>query len=837
MNSKLKSYFPIWCLVMASLCWFSTGSEAAELQQLDMAQDLQETRLLLNRTIVPGEDLVVQVPGPEKRQKKGPLYREGEVIVKFRKDIKTSAAPRVLTTYNLHIAKRFDVLSRIKGQNYVLLRSETLKADELLELLRKDPSVEAVSLNYLRELDVVPNDTDFNKQWSLNNTGQDILGYNGTFDADIDAPEAWDIQTGSSDVVVAVLDTGVDYSHPDLAANMWVNQAEVDGTTGVDDDDNGYVDDIYGIDTGEDDCDPSDTCGHGTHVAGTIAAAGNNNLGMAGINWNGRIMAVKGFPDTGSICIGKEIEAIEYIIDMKERGVNIVAINASYGGGMYSQFEKEAIEAAGDEGIVFVSSAGNDGNNTDVTPHYPSSYDSANIISVAATDMDDNLASFSNYGSTSVDLGAPGYLIESTYIFYWYDPGQGGNIFFDNMESGSGKWDDPPEGTWAITEEQNATSPSPTHAWSDSPGGDYVANTEYALSSETIDLSSATSPLFLGFYAKYVLEQHWDYLHIYYHGPPKTTSWERTTEEHHSGSYAWSDSPSVNYTDNLENWLASPVIDISGADDDAEVIFYITGKVEEYCDCLKILFSADGGETWAYLYYLTGDYSTGWYSCVAPIPPEFRTSQFRVIFVLSSDGTINYDGYYIDDVSVIDSDTIFFSDNMELGVNGWGEQLTPWDYIGSITGSSGGYWYLHNLPIDEEYFWDQFKVRFVLDADYLYNYDGVYLDDIGVGPGEKEQTYGFMNGTSMAAPHVTGAVALMAAQYAGEGVSDRIQRILSGVDPLSSLTGKVVTEGRLNLYNSLTAADACEGNFDGDSDVDGSDLAVFAADFGRTDCP
>jgi subtilisin family serine protease len=751
--------------------------------------------------------------------------------MKYPEDIKTAAVPQVLTTYNLNIAKRFDILSRIKGRTYVLLRSETLKADELLELLRKDPSVEAVSLNYLRDLDVVPDDPFFEEQWSLNNTGQDISGHIGTPDADIDAPEAWDIQTGSSDVVVAVLDTGVDYLHPDLAANMWVNQDERNGTLGDDDDVNGYVDDIYGIDTGEGDSDPSDTRGHGTHVAGIIAASGNNNLGVAGINWNGSIMAVKGFPDAGSMTDDAELEAIEYIIGMKQRGVNIVAVNASWGGGSYSEVEKDAIEAAGDEGIVFVASAGNDAEDNDVTQHYPSSYDSANIISVAATDMYNDLASFSNYGLTSVDLGAPGYLIESTYMFYWYNPGPGGN-FYDDMESGSSNWT-PPEGTWAITEEQAANG---THAWSDSPGGNYVENTEYALSSQEIDLSSATSPLFLGFYAQHDLEEDWDYLDIYYFGPPKTTSWERTTEEHRSGSYAWSDSPGGNYTDNLENWLASPVINISGADDDAGVIFYNTGKVEEGYDRLKILFSADGGENWTYLYYLTGDYSDRWYGWFAPIPPEFRTSQFRVAFVLSSDASINHDGYYIDDVSVIDSDTTFFSDNMESGVNGWGESVLAWDYIGSITGSSGGGWYLYNVPIDEEYFWDQFKVRFVLYADYLYNYDGVYLDDIGIGPGEKVPTYGFMNGTSMAAPHVTGAVALMAAEYAGEGASARIQRILSGVDPLSSLAGMVVTGGRLNLYNSLTAAGACEGDFNGDNDVDGDDLSIFAADFGRTDC-
>jgi len=213
---------------------------------------------------------------------------------------------------------------------------------------------------------------------------------------------------------------------------------------------------------------------------------------------------------------------------------------------------------------------------------------------------------------------------------------------------------------------------------------------------------------------------------------------------------------------------------------------------------------------------------------------EFWTDQFRVAFVLWSDGSITEDGYYIDDVEINDKFTQIFFDDMESGNNGWAETVSAWDYQGYITGSSEGSWDMFNVPIDERCFWDQFQVRFVLWSDFSINYDGIYLDDIGVGPGELTHGYAFMGGTSMAAPHVSGAVALTAAEYPGQSLNDRIQRILLGVDPLDSLIGKVVTGGRLNLYNSLL--DACEGDFDGDGDVDGSDLAVFAADFGRIDC-
>ena len=430
-----------------------------------------------------------------------------------------------------------------------------------------------------------------------------------------------------------------------------------------------------------------------------------------------------------------------------------------------------------------------------------------------------------------MDLGAPGYHVLSTYPDIWYTP-ELGDLFFDNMESGSGNWS--AGGTWAITEEEAL---SPTHAWSDSPGGNYVENTKYALTSNPVDLSGASGSLCLGFAAKYELEDGWDYLDIYYKAPPLPSLWAITDEKAYSSTYAWSDSPGGNYPDNARSWVISPVIDVSGADNNAKVRFRQTGELEEAYDFLYIYFSADGGTNWSFLYSLTGDFSDQWYLWAAPIPAEYRTSQFRVAFVLYSDGSVNCDGYYIDDVEVVDSSSTFFVDGMESGMNGWETpDMSMWEYMGYITGSSGGDWYLYNVPISDKYFWDQFQVKFVLYADYLYNYDGVYLDDIGIGTPEIEHVYAYMSGTSMAAPHVSGAAALMAAEYPGETMDDRIQRILSGADPIASLAGKVVTESRLNLYNSLVAVEPCEGDFNKDGDVDGSDLAVFAADFGRTDC-
>lgn len=769
---------------------------------------------------------------------KHPLYREGEVIVKFKKNVKAgSALNNMLATGQMSIKKRFNVLSRKKNRDYVLIHSKKLSAAALVNILKSNPDVETVSFNYAKFLDAtVPDDTDFQKQWSLDNTGQEFRpGYTGTTDSDIDAPEAWDIQTGSADVVVAVLDTGVAYNHPDLINNMWVNTLEASGTVGVDDDGNGYVDDVYGIDTGQNDSDPMDIHGHGTHVAGTISAEGNNGLGVTGVNWDARIMAVKGFASDIYIYTDAEVEAFEYIITMKNAGVNVVAVNGSYGGYSIDPIARDAIEALGDAGIIFVSSAGNDSIDNDAYPHYPSSYDLDNIIAVAATEYNDALASFSNYGATSVDLGAPGSQVYSTYANVWFWPNPG--VFFDDMESGSGKWT--VDGTWSITDEKPLYG---SYSWSDSPGGNYAASTNNTLICNPIDLSSASDPrgpLRLGFYANYDLEEDYDFLSVYFKYPPQPSVWEITTENPYEGSHSWSDSPDGNYPDNAKSWLISPAVDITGAGTGTRVRFRITGHLEENYDFLRIYMSADNGTTWCPWYYqFTGDKSDGWEFWGLPIPTEYRTSQFRFALILVSDGNVNYDGYYIDTIEVLDDvNPSYFYDDMESGLNGW---TTPtesfWVYRGSITGSTSGQWWGWNFPLTDDYLWDQFQFKFVLSADNIINEDGVYLDDISIGAPDVFHEYAYLGGTSMAAPHVAGTVGLMAAQYPTENMGGRINRILSGVDPLGALTGKVVTEGRLNLYNSLTSAPTCEGDFDGDSDVDGSDLAVFAADFGRTDC-
>ena len=274
------------------------------------------------------------------------------------------------------------------------------------------PGFRYVEPDFLISLNTTtPNDPSFPNLYGLDNTGQ--IG--GTLDADIDAHEAWDLTVGSRSIVVGVIDSGVDYTHPDLAANIWTNPGETAGD-GIDNDGNGYIDDVHGYDFVNNDGDPLDDNGHGTHVSGTIGAVGNNAVGVAGVNWLVQIMGLKFLNAGGSGATSAAVSALNYATMMRNNyGVNIRLTNNSWGGGSFSQTLSDAIAASGNAGLLFVAAAGNNASNNDTTPSYPAGYDLPNVIAVAATDQHDALASFSNYGATTVDLAAPGVSILSTY--------------------------------------------------------------------------------------------------------------------------------------------------------------------------------------------------------------------------------------------------------------------------------------------------------------------------------------------------------------------------------------------------------------------------------------
>ena len=278
----------------------------------------------------------------------------------------------------------------------------------MVAALSNKDSVSIAEPDYLVHTATTPNDTEYSKLWGMHNTGQT----GGAVDADIDAPEAWAIQKGSRNIIVAVIDTGIDYDHVDLAANMWKNPGESGNgkeNNGIDDDGNGYVDDVYGYDFINNDADPDDNDHyHGTHCAGTIGGVGNNSSGVVGASWNVKMMAIKFLGPSGGYT-SDAILSVEYATAM---GAHLSS--NSWGGGGYSQSLKDAIDDAGENGSLFIAAAGNSAANNDSYAHYPSSYESSNVIAVAATDHNDNLASFSCYGLTSVDLGAPGVSVYST---------------------------------------------------------------------------------------------------------------------------------------------------------------------------------------------------------------------------------------------------------------------------------------------------------------------------------------------------------------------------------------------------------------------------------------
>jgi subtilisin family serine protease len=307
--------------------------------------------------------------------------------------------------------------------DYMLVNVPTNKSmKSAINYLNSLPEVEYAEPNYKLSIgssfegeEGTPRDAEFIKLWGLQNKGNneptrsgDISTTPGKAGADVNALQAWNITKGSRDVTIAVIDTGVDYNHPDLKNQMWVNEAEANGTEGVDDDGNGFVDDIHGYDFANNDGDPRDGHSHGTHCAGTIGAE-HNNIGVAGVMANVKIVGVKFLTDSGSGSTANAIKSVDYATKL-----NVDIMSNSWGGGGFSQALKDAISRAKDAGILFVAAAGNSSSDNDSRPHYPSNYDVENVISVAAHNAQDSLASFSCFGKRTVHVAAPGRNIMST---------------------------------------------------------------------------------------------------------------------------------------------------------------------------------------------------------------------------------------------------------------------------------------------------------------------------------------------------------------------------------------------------------------------------------------
>ena len=318
--------------------------------------------------------------------------------------VKKSHALTSETSASLYAELNVKVLSRFQNSDLELWQLSGTSVTEFIQMHYQDERIEYIEPDYEWTVVGSPDDPDFKALWAMNNTGQN----EGLVDADIDAPEAWNLQTDCEHVIIGVIDTGIDYNHEDLSDNIWRNEDEVPNN-GIDDDNNGYIDDYLGWDFYGNDNDPLDGHGHGTHVAGTIGAVGNNNLGVTGVCWKAQLMALKFLGDGGSGSTSGAIGALEYAV---ANGVSIT--NNSWGGGAFSLALRDAIQAAQEAGQLFVASAGNNSTNNDNFPHYPSSYANEAIVSVASTDHKDDFSYFSSFGKSSVDLGAPGSGIWST---------------------------------------------------------------------------------------------------------------------------------------------------------------------------------------------------------------------------------------------------------------------------------------------------------------------------------------------------------------------------------------------------------------------------------------
>jgi subtilisin family serine protease len=338
----------------------------------------------------------------------------GEVLVRFRQGTSLEKIKEIAARHHDELEDNYENVSGL-----VALEDEDgLDSEEVASEYNSLPDVEYAEPVFKVYADhdapgwgkhKHANDEMFARQWSLKNIGQD----GGLPNADIKAMNAWVKTTGSDKIVVAVLDSGVDYTHPDLEHNIWMRPADMAPYV---DKELGEFNDLHGFNATDRWDDPMDDNGHGTHCAGIIGAEGDNNLGIAGINWHVQIMPLKFLASNGSGSTKDAIEAINYVIDRKHKGVNVRVISASWGSTQNSRALRDAIKKAGDEGILFIAAAGNSSDDSDKRPHYPAGYKLPNVISVAALDRNDKLAGFSNYGAKSVHIAAPGSEILSTWL-------------------------------------------------------------------------------------------------------------------------------------------------------------------------------------------------------------------------------------------------------------------------------------------------------------------------------------------------------------------------------------------------------------------------------------
>ena len=355
----------------------------------------------------------------------------GEFLVKMKNH--PAAMQLMSTTEQLSAHLNSYVKSKIISANIVVVKRASFEdQDSAIEILKQSPFVEYVEPNYIYHVKKSPIEVGYVNLWGLHNIGQtDKDGSVGTPGVDIGAEKAWDITTGSAKVLVAVIDTGIDYTHPDLVQNVWTNPGETGrdsqgqdkAKNGIDDDGNGYIDDVHGmnfVDSTAPTGDPADDHGHGSHCSGTIGGYSTSGQGIVGVNWKVKIVAAKFLDASGGGSLEGAIMAIDYASK-----VGAKVMSASWGGPGFSQALQDAVDRATKAGAIFIAAAGNDAADNDQTPSYPASFPLDDLVSVAAIDNQGNLASFSNFGAKSVHLAAPGVNIYSSVKGGGYDTWSG----------------------------------------------------------------------------------------------------------------------------------------------------------------------------------------------------------------------------------------------------------------------------------------------------------------------------------------------------------------------------------------------------------------------------
>jgi thermitase len=337
----------------------------------------------------------------------------GEFLVKLKPAAFRADSDNLEKAFNAKVVEKVNNESRL----VLIKRAKTQNIQSVISELQQNEQVEYAEPNFIFHATATPNDPEYSRLWGMNNTGQPDeaaptdktkTGYPGF---DIGAEKAWDITTGSSSIVIGIIDTGIDINNPELADNIWVNEKELNGKTGVDDDGNGYIDDIHGYNFAEDKPEGLDNNGHGSHCAGTIGGTGNNGAGIVGVNWKIKMVPIKFLDASGGGTLVNAVKAVDYATKL---GVNLTS--NSWSGGNFTQALKDAIERAQAAGQLFVAAAGNTAANNDVNPGFPASYDLDNILSVAAVNNRGEMATFSCWGQKSVDIAAPGVNVLSTVL-------------------------------------------------------------------------------------------------------------------------------------------------------------------------------------------------------------------------------------------------------------------------------------------------------------------------------------------------------------------------------------------------------------------------------------